>query len=127
MKRLLATLVALMLAVVSCGGDGEVINPPVRFATVAELTGPVRAVPLLLDPALRVRVAEVCRREIELPPGAVPAVMDARGEGVVTVRMTGVIEASCDALEIPAEGGVMGRAGAGTETPTGCLLSPTRS
>jgi len=114
-KRLvLATLVAALLVVVACGSDGEVINPPVRLATLAELTGPWRAIPLILDPALRARVADVCRREIELPPGAVPAVMDARGEGAVTVRMTGAMEGSCDALEIPADGGVMGAGGGWT-------------
>ena len=111
-RRVLATLLAAVLSVVACG-DGEVINPPVRFATLAELTGPWRATPLFLDPALRARVADVCRREIELPPGAVPAVIDARGKGVVTVRMTGPIEASCDALEIPADGGGMMGAGGG--------------
>ena len=116
-RRVLATLVAAMLAVLACGGDGEVINQPVRVATLAELTGPWRATPLILDPALRARAADVCRREIELPGGVVPAVMDARGEGVVTVRMTGAIEASCDALEIPADGGVMGAGGGWHQNP----------
>jgi hypothetical protein len=112
-RRVLAALIAAMLAAVACGSDGEVINPPVRLATLAELTGPWRPTPLVLDPALRARAAEACRRDIELPPGAVPAVMDTRGEGVVTVRMTGAIERSCDALEIEADGGVIGAGGAG--------------
>ena len=96
--RVLATLVATALAVAACGGDGEVIQPRVQIATLAELTGPWRATPLKLDPALRARVADFCRREIQLPPGVVPAVVDARGEGVVAVRMTGATEGSCDAL-----------------------------
>jgi hypothetical protein len=110
-RRVFATLVATLLAVVACGGEGEVIEPPVRFATPAELTGPWRATPLILDPALRARVADVCRREIELPPGTVPAVVDARGERVVTVRMTGANEGSCDALELAAPDGAVGAGG----------------
>jgi hypothetical protein len=97
-RRVLAIMI--VLAAVACGSDGEVDNEPVRFATPAELTGPWRTTPLILDPALRARVAEACRRGIELPAEAVPAVIDARGGRVVTVRMTGATEGSCDALEI---------------------------
>jgi hypothetical protein len=110
-QRVLATLAVAMLAGIGCGGGGEVIYPPVRLATLPELIGPWRPTPLVLDPALRTRVADVCRRDIELPPGTVPAILDARGEGVVTVRMTGATEGSCDAVEITAQGDVAGAGG----------------
>jgi hypothetical protein len=52
---------------------------------------------------------------MERLPGSVAAVMDARGEGVVTVRMTGVSSGSCDALQVTIGGEVMGAGGGSTE------------
>jgi hypothetical protein len=119
-RRVLA--IVIVLAVVACGSDGEVNNEPVRFATPAELTGPWRTTPLILDPALRARVAEACRRGIELPAEAVPAVIDARGGRVVTVRMTGATEGSCDALEIGESADVV-ETGGGWNGPAQRLLA----
>ena len=100
---------ALLLA--SCGGDEEALDAPVQFASLAELTGPWRAIPLSLDPVVRERVAAGCRRDIELPAGTVAAVIDARGAGVVTVRMTGGGAGRCEALEITSRGDVFGAGG----------------
>ena len=109
-RRSVLLLLAAAMLVGACGSDGEVIDRPARFAALAELTGPWRPTPFRLDPVIRERVAETCRRDIEVP-GSVPAVMDARGAGVVTVRMTGARAGACDALEITLAGGVASAGG----------------
>jgi hypothetical protein len=109
----LVRFVAVAVLIGAC--DEAVIEPEpvvIRPATVAELTGPWRPTPLGLDVAMRTRVEQACRRDIEMPLGSVAAVIDARGASVVTVRMTGENPGSCDALEVMANGQVAG-AGSG--------------
>ena len=114
MSRLsLARLVAVALLVGACGE--AVIEPDpviIRPASLADLTGPWRPTPFQLDPMIRNRAEQGCRRDLQLPPGGSAAVIDARGASVVTVRMTGLNSGSCYALEITAAGEVTG-AGAG--------------
>jgi hypothetical protein len=98
-------LVAGVLA--GCGDETTLFpDPPDRPATLAELTGPWRAHPLQLDPAMRGRVEQVCSTFVQRPPGGVPAVIDARGGGFVTVRMTDVWRGSCDGIAISVDGQV---------------------
>lgn len=108
----IATVFGATLLVIGCGDAPEPAFVPARPATIAELVGPWRATPLLLDAAMWGRVEQTCRRDIEMPPGGVVAVVDARGAGVVTVRMTGDHAGSCDSLAITADGRVAG-AGSG--------------
>ena len=92
----LARLVAVAFLIVAC--DEAVVEPEpvvIRPATVAELTGPWRPTPLGLDVAMRTRVEQACRRDVQMPLGSVAAVIDARGASVVTVRMTGENPGSC--------------------------------
>ncbi len=108
----LAILAVVAMLAAACGEEPTAVPPqPVRPATLAELAGPWRATPMRLDPALRARAEAVCRRDMERLPASVTAVMDARGEGVVTVRMTGVSAGTCDALQIANNGQVMGAGG----------------
>jgi hypothetical protein len=112
-RRWIAAVVGAAFLAVGCGDDAP--GPafvPARPATIAELTGPWRATPLLLDPVMWARVEQTCRRDIEMPPGGAVAVIDARGAGVATVRMTGDHAGSCDSLQITADGRVAG-AGSG--------------
>jgi hypothetical protein len=112
-RRPLATVVVgISLLLVGCGDEAtEPLFVPGRPATLAELVGPWRATPLLLDAVTRQRVQEACRRDIELPPGSAAAVIDARGAGVATVRMTGQGSGSCHALQITPAGQVVGAGG----------------
>jgi hypothetical protein len=113
----LLRFVFVMLLAVGCGE--AVTEPPpsarARPATMAELLGPWRQTPLVLDAAIRARVERVCRTDMERLPGSVAAVTDARGEGVVTVRMTGVSAGTCDALQITRDGQVTGAGGGQTQ------------
>lgn len=111
LRLTVVTLLAAVLLGGACGSRSDIFETPVRFATLADLTGPWQRFPSLLDPVMRERVADACRREIELAPGSIPAVIDARGAGVVTVRMTGARAGSCDALEITPAGDVTGAGG----------------
>lgn len=127
-RRPLATLLAAALVIASCGGDEETLEAPVRFASLAELTGPWRAIPLTLDPVVRERAAAGCRRDMELPAATVAAIIDARGAGVVTVRMTGAGAGRCEALEITSRGEVFGAGGgwSGNQEPMAGEPLPTK-
>lgn len=118
MRRwMIAALVITIGLVGACGEAGPDpsadVAPagPILAAGLADLTGPWRASPLRLDPVLRANVEHACRRDIEFPAGSTAAIMDARGAGVVTVRVTGQNPGSCDALEITATGDVVGAGG----------------
>jgi hypothetical protein len=117
MPRLrLAFVLALSLVASACGEDAPgQVAVPARPATLAELTGPWRPTPLLLDPLLRARVEDLCRRDMERRPGSRAAIMDARGASVVTVRMSGPGAGSCDALEVSRNGAVAGAGGGWTQ------------
>ncbi|HLO35149.1 MAG TPA: hypothetical protein VK194_03670, partial [Candidatus Deferrimicrobium sp.] len=84
---------------------------PLRSASrkFADLLGDWHAVPFRLDPVMRGTVERACGRDMQLPPGRSALVIDARGAGVVTVRMDG---ANCEALQVTTTGQVVG-AGAG--------------
>jgi hypothetical protein len=79
---------------------------------VQDLLGPWQATPFAMDPALRIAVEDACRRDVQ-EPRAGRGIVDARGRGVATVRLTGPVVAKCDALIITPEGEVEG-AGGGT-------------
>ena len=117
---------AIVLALLGWGcGEAEPVEPP-RVplpATIAELVGPWRATPLGLDPAMRAKIEQVCRRDIEFPAGSFAAIVDVRGGGVATVRMTGAQSGSCDALHIAGNGTVNG-AGGGSRSEQVELLAP---
>lgn len=117
----LALTALLVGAVLGCGSaDAESPPPPPppppanRFATLPQLLGPWRPRPLLLDPAFRARADATCRLDMGMPEGAVLAVIDARGEGVLTLRYAGQASGSCDALEIGPGGTVAGAGGGWT-------------
>jgi len=104
-------LIAFALVLVACGETATDVEPIQRPATLGELTGPWQETPFLLDPVLRERVAQTCRRDMEMRPGSVPAVIDARGARIATVRMTGPGPGGCSALEITAGGEVFAAGG----------------
>jgi hypothetical protein len=87
-------------------------------ATLAELTGPWRPTPLVLDPMIRARAEDVCRRDMSLPPGSQAIVVDARGASVVTLRMS---SGGCNSLELMPSGELAGAGGGwsgpGSERP----------
>ena len=89
LRLTVVTLLAAVLLGGACGSRSDIFETPVRFATLADLTGPWQRFPSRLDPVMRERVADACRREIELAPGSIPAVIDTRGAGVVTPPDTG--------------------------------------
>jgi hypothetical protein len=98
----------------ACGGPGgsaELILPAPRVATLADLLGPWRAEPFVLDPAFVAAVGAACRREIEMGAGSQPTIIDARGARVVTVGMTGLESGRCRALEVLDSGAVAGAGG----------------
>jgi hypothetical protein len=109
--RGVAIALAAVVALAGCGEGTTDTGPIRRPATLADLAGPWQAAPFLLDPGLRERVIQACRREIEMRPGGVAAVVDARGGRVATVRMTGASAGACSALEITASGDIVGAGG----------------
>jgi hypothetical protein len=114
LRRLAAVAVVAVLGTTGCSGDAAPARELIQIqrpATLQDLVGPWQAAPFALDPAFRATVAATCRRDIEFGVGSVPSVMDARGAGVVTVRMTGPESGSCDALEIAGNGQVSGAGG----------------
>ena len=105
--RLGAIVVVATLVGAACG-DRETDVPEAQAdpALIGELTGPWLPEPLVLDLPLRNRIELACRRLIGPLPGSTVAVMDARGEGLVIVRMTGRTPGTCPALEITEQGNV---------------------
>ncbi len=104
-------VVALLVAACSESTPPQPIEVQNPVATVADLVGPWRPTPLQLDPVMRRRIELACRGEIPVGPGAQVAVIDARGASVVTVRMSGQESSSCDALEVQANGTLLGAGG----------------
>ena len=85
MHRLSLAKLAMVTLLLGACGESEPEPVPVRPASLADLTGPWRPVPFQLDPEIRSRVEQGCRRDLQMPPGSSAAVIDARGAGVVTV------------------------------------------
>jgi hypothetical protein len=108
----LAILAIGVLLAAACGGedaaDGILPQAP---APIAQLIGPWQPQPFVLDPALRSRVEQVCRRDMERGPGNTAALVDVRGGAVAVVRMVGQGAGVCDALEITAAGKINGAGG----------------
>jgi hypothetical protein len=101
----LAALVTIAAIAAACGEEATEVPEQPRPASIAELTGPWRPQPFTLDPVLRERIAEACRRPpMRRGPGSVLAVIDARGGGLVTVRMTGVDAGECSGIAISPDG-----------------------
>jgi hypothetical protein len=107
--HILACVLAGTLFLVGCGGETGLVVP--AMATIQDMTGPWRPTPLLLDPAMRDRIATTCRRDMERKPTSAVAVIDARGLGVAVVRMTGDSAGACDALQLTDSGQVAGAGG----------------
>ena len=114
---------ALLLGLVGCGE--ETVEPPLAPppATLAELTGPWRPTPLSLTPQLWALAQEACRKDMEMAPGTAAVIIDARGAGVVTLRMTGATRGSCNSLQLLPNGQFTG-AGGGWNGPSGEHLGP---
>jgi hypothetical protein len=102
---------ALVLPVVACGSDEPAVVQPPPPATLAQLVGPWQPSPFSLNDAAWTRIEAGCRRDMGMRPGARALIIDARGGGVATVRMTGQQAGHCDALQITANGDVMGAGG----------------
>lgn len=111
--RLVAFAAGLLFAAACGGEDAAVVFAPAP-ASLAQLTGPWQAQPFALDPALRSRVEQVCRTDMERRPGSVAALVDVRGAGVAVVRMVGPGAGMCDSLQIGAGGDVAGAGGGWT-------------
>lgn len=105
-------IAAVALAPAACADDPAELEPiALQPATPADLVGPWRATPYLVDPALWAAIEQACRRDIELPPGSRAAIIDVRGAEVATVRMTGQGAGSCNALQVSRTGEVTGAGG----------------
>ena len=105
--------VAASTVLTACGEEDEVAETPApsRVATLEDLVGPWQGTPLALDAAWRNRIVTTCRGEMGVPPSD-GGIVDARGGGVATVRLTGpTFFAHCDALRITPEGRVEGAGG----------------
>jgi hypothetical protein len=110
----LSVLAAGLLLVAACGGEA----PPAAIqpgpASLVQLTGPWQAEPFALDPVLRSRVEQTCRRDMERRPESVAALVDVRGASVAIVRMVGPGAGMCDALQVLPSGEVTGAGGGWT-------------
>ena len=108
--RRLPLVIAVVLVAAACAD--EPAEPPVVMpATIEQLTGAWAVQPYLLDPAIWKRAEDACRLEIQLPPGTTAILVDGRGAGVLTVRMTGQTAGLCSALQILGDGTVVGAGG----------------
>ena len=93
------------------GGTGLAL-PQIGVAGLADLTGPWRAQPLRLDEALARRIAETCSHDMEGPPFVPAQIIDVRGAGVASVRLSGpTTTIGCDALQITRDGDIVGAGG----------------
>jgi hypothetical protein len=110
----LAVLAAGLLFAAACSGQDDPILLRPEPASLAQLTGPWQAQPFPLDPVLRARVEQSCRRDMERRPDSVAALVDVRGASVAVVRMVGPSAGMCDALQITATGQVVGAGGGWT-------------
>jgi len=109
-RVLLAILTVGLLFAAACGAEGAPAPLPAP-AAIQQLTGPWQPRPFLLDAALRSRVEQTCRSDMERGPGSVAALVDVRGGAVAVVRMVGRGAGMCDALEIEAAGQITGAGG----------------
>ena len=110
----LAILAVGLLLAVACGGEAAPEAVPDARASLLQLTGPWQPRPFVLDPALRSRVEQACRRDMQRGPGNTAALVDVRGGGVAVVRMVGQGAGRCDALEITPAGHINGAGGGDT-------------
>jgi hypothetical protein len=112
-SRLVGAVLALALvaAAAACGSDEPALVQPPPPATLAQLVGPWQPSPFSLDDAAWTRIETGCRHDMGMRPGARALIIDARGDGVATVRMTGQQAGHCDALQIAASGEVVGAGG----------------
>jgi hypothetical protein len=108
----LAILTGSLLLAAACGGEAAPALPPQAPAPIAQLVGPWQPQPFVLDPALRSRIEQACRRDTERGPASTAALVDVRGGGVAVVRMVGQDAGTCDALEITGAGQINGAGGA---------------
>ena len=114
MRRSGIALAALLLAV--CGGDApsdaaasDLVHLGVP-ATLAELTGPWRPEPLMLDPNMAAAVDRACRTDPEFPAGVQLVVIDARGSSKLFAAYAGPggAEAECGYIDVAPTGEISG-------------------
>jgi hypothetical protein len=119
--RLLGLLALFASSVLTaCGAeeDPPVGPTPAPVATLQDLVAPWQATPFALDAAWRNTIVTTCWAEMGVPPSK-DGIVDVRGAGVATVRLTGpTFGAKCDALRITPEGHVTG-AGSGSGNEAG--------
>ena len=114
MARVLLAILASGVLLSACGGEDAPVSEdfvPEAPAAIAQLIGPWQPRPFVLDPALRSRVKQTCRRDMERGPNSVLALVDVRGGGVAVARMVGGDAGACEALEITAAGQINGAGG----------------
>ena len=113
--KLSAIAIGIGFVAAACGEEASPTPIPVPVATTIEMLGPWRPTPLNLAQAMRDRIGEACRTTVDAPLGTIAAVVDARGGGVATVRLTGAKAGACEAMLITADGdaGLVGRGGWG--------------
>ena len=107
----LAILSVGLLLAAACGGEDTPFAVGQAPASLQQLVGPWQPRPYVLEPAMRSRVEQGCRRDIELGPATNAAIVDVRGGAVAVVRMVGQGAGTCDALEITAAGSINGAGG----------------
>ena len=107
-------LAAGLLLAAACGGEDAAVALQPAPASLVQLTGPWQAQPFALDPVLRSRIEQTCRRDMERRPESVAALVDVRGASVAVVRMVGPGAGTCDALHILQSGEVIGAGGGWT-------------
>jgi hypothetical protein len=107
----IAAMLLISIASVSCGATESEPIPDLLPATTAELVGPWQPEPYLLDAATWSKAEAACRRDMQIGPGPRAVIVDARGEGVLTVRLVGVTSGGCNALQIKPDGSIVGAGG----------------
>jgi hypothetical protein len=98
-------ILALLAATITACGEAAVSDAPNAFpqpipATAANLLGPWRTTPLVLDPVLVAAVDRACRADIPMPPGVALVVVDARGGGTLQPFYAGPDGSSGNCLDV---------------------------
>jgi hypothetical protein len=104
--------IALAAGLLAACADEELQPVQPLPATIAQLTGPWQAEPFVLDPGVWARAETGCRKDMLIGPGGRAVIVDARGAGVLMVRISGASVGGCHALQILADGTING-AGSG--------------
>ena len=113
--HLLGAGVAILLLLAACRSDApaDTAAPDLRagrVATLAELVGPWRREPLIIDPNVRAAADRACRADSEFPAGLALVGVDARGGGrlITAYAGPGGATADCTYIKVGPNGAITG-------------------